>query len=85
MENITKYKLLGGRIKLKQGTVPHKFKCQQEKEDGPQRSAMQKRNFIEYFKIFLNKVETSTLTVIMLFEFKLKNWREYSFRDFVRE
>ncbi|GBP89090.1 hypothetical protein EVAR_64155_1 [Eumeta japonica] len=61
MENYTKYMLVGGRIKLKQGMVPHKFKCQREKEDKPQRSAVQKRNRIEYFEKLLNKDETSTL------------------------
>lgn len=61
MENYTKYKLVGGRIKLKQGIVPHKFKCQQEKEDKPQRSAVQKRNRIEYFEKLLNKDEISAL------------------------
>lgn len=62
MENYTKYKLVGGRIiTLKQGIVPHKFECQQEKEDKPQRSAVQKRNRIEYFEKLLNKDETSML------------------------
>ncbi|CAH2088944.1 unnamed protein product [Euphydryas editha] len=61
MENYTKYKLVGGRIKLKQGIVPHKCKCQQEKEDKPKRSAVQRRNRVEYFEKLLNKDETLTL------------------------
>ncbi|XP_052745626.1 uncharacterized protein LOC128199571 [Bicyclus anynana] len=61
MENYIKYKLVGGRIKLKQSIVPHKFKCQQGKEDKPQRFAIQKRNSLEYFEKLLNKDETSML------------------------
>lgn len=64
MENYVKYKLIGGRIKLKKFTFPHKFKCQQEKEDKPERSAVQKRNKIKYFEKLLSKDEepiTSTL------------------------
>ncbi|XP_045467023.1 uncharacterized protein LOC123675629 isoform X3 [Harmonia axyridis] len=33
MKNHVKFKLVGGRVKLKKGTVPHKFKCQEEGDD----------------------------------------------------
>ncbi|XP_046959887.1 uncharacterized protein LOC124529968 [Vanessa cardui] len=62
MENYTKYKLVGGRIKLKQGIVPHKFKCQQQKEDEkPQRPAVEKLRRIEYYEKQLKQDVTSAL------------------------
>ncbi|XP_075990074.1 uncharacterized protein LOC142985657 isoform X2 [Anticarsia gemmatalis] len=42
MENYTKYKLVGGRIKLKPGTVPHKFKCQEAEDEERWRRAAPK-------------------------------------------
>ncbi|KAL4709394.1 hypothetical protein ACJJTC_001190 [Scirpophaga incertulas] len=57
MENYVKYKLVGGRLKLKNGIVSHKFQCQQEKVDISERSAVQKRNKIKYFEKLLSKDE----------------------------
>ncbi|VVC95133.1 unnamed protein product [Leptidea sinapis] len=58
MENYIKYKLVGGRIKLKKGILPHKFKCQQECNDKPKKSAAKKPNEIKYFEeILCNDVE----------------------------
>ncbi|VVD05431.1 unnamed protein product [Leptidea sinapis] len=37
MENYMKYKLLGGRKKLKEGVVPHKFECQNPTNEKPER------------------------------------------------
>ncbi|VVD05430.1 unnamed protein product [Leptidea sinapis] len=39
MENYMKYKLLGGRKKLKEGVVPHKFECQNPTNEKPERFA----------------------------------------------
>ncbi|RVE53269.1 hypothetical protein evm_002102 [Chilo suppressalis] len=61
MENYIKYKLVGGRIKLKNGIVPHKFKCQQEHKDKPERSAVKKHDRIKYFEKLLNKDEIPKL------------------------
>ncbi|KAJ8733402.1 hypothetical protein PYW08_001700 [Mythimna loreyi] len=33
MKDYKKYKMLGGKLRLKQGVVPHKFACQQMKKD----------------------------------------------------
>lgn len=42
MENYVKYKLVGGKLKLKEGVVPHKFACQKQTVEKPERSVVKK-------------------------------------------
>lgn len=55
MENYVKYRLVGGRIKLKKGVVPRKFECQKPINVKPKRSAIHKRNIhIQCTKLLLS-------------------------------
>lgn len=47
MENYVKFKLVGGKIKLKKGVVPHKFGCQKGKTEVLKKSKFVKRRWIE--------------------------------------
>ncbi|CAK1583847.1 unnamed protein product [Parnassius mnemosyne] len=40
MENYVKYKLVGGKLKLKKGVVPHRFACQKQSVEKPERSVV---------------------------------------------
>lgn len=55
MENYIKFKLVGGRIQLKKGVVPHKFQCQRNTEEKAERSAVDKRYRIKYLEKILNE------------------------------
>ncbi|KAK9876433.1 hypothetical protein WA026_012746 [Henosepilachna vigintioctopunctata] len=50
MENYIEYKLVGGKLQLKKGIVPHKFTCQEESNDKPERSTVKKPNLTKYFE-----------------------------------
>ncbi|RVE50990.1 hypothetical protein evm_004399 [Chilo suppressalis] len=55
MENYVKFKLVGGRLKLKKGVLPHKFECQKHQEKKIDRMGFKKRQDIEYFERVLSK------------------------------
>ncbi|CAK1590699.1 unnamed protein product [Parnassius mnemosyne] len=42
MENYVKFKLLGGKLKLKKGVLPHKFECQK-----PQKKKIDRPGFLK--------------------------------------
>lgn len=42
MENYVKYKIVGGKLKLKKGVVPHRFACQKQSAEKPERSVVAK-------------------------------------------
>lgn len=42
MENYVRFKLIGGKLQLKKGTVPHKFACQEHTVEKPERSVVKK-------------------------------------------
>ncbi|CAK1601557.1 unnamed protein product [Parnassius mnemosyne] len=50
MDNYVKYKLVGGRLKLKEGVVPHKFACQKQLNETPVRSLIEKDKKDEIIK-----------------------------------
>lgn len=50
MENYIKFKLVGGRVQLKKGVVPHKFQCQRNTKEKAERSAVEKRNRIKFIE-----------------------------------
>lgn len=55
MENYVKFKLVGGRLKLKKGVLPHKFECQKPQKKKIVRLGSKKRQDIEYFERVLSK------------------------------
>ncbi|KAJ2952578.1 hypothetical protein O0L34_g6901 [Tuta absoluta] len=50
MENYIRFKLVGGRIQLKKGVVPHKLQCQRNTKEKAERFAVEKRNRIQYIE-----------------------------------
>lgn len=55
MENYVKFKLVGGKLKLKKGVLPHKFECQKPQIKKIDRPGFKKRQDIEYFERVLSK------------------------------
>ncbi|KAL4713353.1 hypothetical protein ACJJTC_016821 [Scirpophaga incertulas] len=55
MENYVKFKLVGGKLKLKKGVLPHKFECQKPQRKKINRPGFKKRQDIEYFERVLSK------------------------------
>ncbi|CAG4958276.1 unnamed protein product [Colias eurytheme] len=45
--DIVKYKLVGGKLKLEKGVVPHKYACQERSVEEPERSAVKMLNIEE--------------------------------------
>ncbi|RVE40127.1 hypothetical protein evm_015223, partial [Chilo suppressalis] len=41
MDNYVKFKLVGGKLKLKKGVLPHKFACQNRLVENPERPVME--------------------------------------------
>lgn len=60
-ENLVKYKLVGGTLKLKTEVCPHKFHCQKVVKPVRERGAYEKRRRAEYFENLLkNDVPSSS-------------------------
>ncbi|CAK1599733.1 unnamed protein product [Parnassius mnemosyne] len=55
MENYVKFKLVGGKLKLKKGVLPHKFECQKPQKKKIDRPGFKKRQDIEYFERILSR------------------------------
>lgn len=55
MENYVKFKLVGGKLKLKKGVLPHKFECQKPQKKKTNRPGFKKRQDIEYFERVLSR------------------------------
>ncbi|XP_028171936.1 uncharacterized protein LOC114361168 [Ostrinia furnacalis] len=55
MENYVKFKLVGGRLKLKKGVLPHKFECQKPQKKKIIRTGFKKRQDIEYLERLLSR------------------------------